>query len=49
MTEQIVEHFTIRSVSDRLRPLVHAAGFDEFRRSIAKADGCAWGWGPRAS
>jgi hypothetical protein len=46
MTEQIVEHFKIRSVSDRLRPLVRGADFGESRRSIAKADGCAWGWDP---
>jgi hypothetical protein len=46
MTEQIVEHCKIRSIGDRLRPLVRAAGFGESRRSIAKADGCAWGWGP---
>jgi hypothetical protein len=46
MTKQIVDHFKIRSVSDRLRPLVSLAGFGESRRSVAKADGSARGWGP---
>ena len=44
MTRQIVEHFKIRSVSDRLRP--NRPGFGESRRSDAEADGCVWGWGP---
>ena len=48
MTEQIVDHFKVRSVSDRLRPLVEAAGFGESRRSIANADGTRVGVGPRA-
>lgn len=46
MTKQGVEDFTIRSVSDRLRPTTLVPGFGESRRSRAKADGSAWGWGP---
>jgi hypothetical protein len=46
MTEHTVAALTIRSVSDRLRPVCIMPGFGESRRSVAKADGSAWGWGP---
>jgi len=46
MTKQIVDHFKIRTMSDRLRPVVGLPGFGESRRSIAKADGSARGWDP---
>ena len=46
MTKHTVGEFKIRSVSDRLRPVFNMTGFGESRRSDAKADGSAWGWGP---
>ena len=39
MTKQHIEHFTIRSGSDRLRAVSNAPGFSESRRSGATADG----------
>jgi autotransporter translocation and assembly factor TamB len=42
----MTDRIKIRSVSDRLRQPDDVAGYGESRRSIAKADGCAWGWGP---
>ena len=45
MTKQRVDHFKIRSASDRLRPVPGMPGYGESRRSMAKADGSAWGWG----
>ena len=42
----MIDRIKIRSVSDRLRPAAGMPGFGESRRSAAKADGCAWGWGP---
>ena len=46
MAEQKSDHFKIRSVSDRLRSVDNMPSFGESRRSEAKADGSAWGWGP---
>jgi hypothetical protein len=48
-TTQVVERIKIRSVSDRLRPVVGLPGFGESRRSIAKADGRRMGVGPHAN
>jgi hypothetical protein len=45
-TGQMIDSIQIRSVSDRLCPDVKMPGFGESRRSVAKADGGAWGWGP---
>jgi len=45
-TKQTKDSTRIRSVSDRLRSFRNVPSFGESRRSEAKADGSAWGWGP---